>query len=445
MEATPRHRLSDGTVPVPCIHTIRRNGYANATDSFNGGLSGPYREMWDVVVPNFKRRSEAGEIFTNPLLQIAATNTMVPGKVRWKYKYADTAGRPNGEYWEGWWDHPLAGALGRNTAPEPNASVDDAITQAVTEALSKVRQPEFMGAVAMAEAKRTLEMLANPLANMRRLTASMGRAAWSAFTLRGRRTARSMASFQDALASQWLMYRYGIMPLIYDMESLLKALIASHAARETFRASVRVAPVITTSNGSCVPPANSPLAGIATVSYTETLTQSATVRASILTQYSSTCTSEYGVGLLDTPEAALELVPYSFVADWLVNLSSFVGSLRLGAEAHHLNRVLTIEKVSTRQRVTTGATRGSGWSSDWTITHDAASSDYMTYLHKSRRSFTSDERGLVFRPNITWQRALDAIALTSRVTSRAWRLAADAHPDKALTSWQARKAITYTE
>lgn len=98
------------------------------------------------------------------------------------------------------------------TAVQPSANQK---AWAINNAYAKLEEADFSTAVWLAELRETIEMLRNPLKAFRTL--------WERMFISTRKT-----SFQtyrrsiDDMASQWLEYRYGIMPVILDIMAIKK-------------------------------------------------------------------------------------------------------------------------------------------------------------------------------------------------------------------------------
>jgi hypothetical protein len=120
-------------------------------------------------------------------------------------------------------------------------------------------------------------------------------------------------------SDHWLAFQYGIRPLISDLEG---------AVTEYYKVR-QVSPLIRSYSLR----ANNPQRGGGTVSqfypaamYTTNLTQNANIRCTAEFQDSASAWDQTAarVGLTDPLLLAWELIPYSFVVDWFINVGDFL-------------------------------------------------------------------------------------------------------------------------
>lgn len=116
------------------------------------------------------------------------------------------------------------------------------------------------------------------------------------------------------LGDWWMSYRYGIMPLIYSAQDILKTI--DRGCDVETRKHLHIAPVDT----------NVPLPDSSST-YTRTrIDGNITIRAAIYQHFESTEISRIS-GLGFNPfVTAWELVPYSFVFDWFLNVGDYIAA-----------------------------------------------------------------------------------------------------------------------
>jgi len=123
---------------------------------------------------------------------------------------------------------------------------------------------------------------------------------------------RSSIDFLKRLGDDWMAYRYGVMPLVYSYRDIQKTLERGMSVNIKATKSVSPRPTGTTLPAS-------------TVKYVVTdEVGSITVRATAFSYYSaSALASLAGVGF-NPLQTLWELTPYSFVADWFVDVGSWI-------------------------------------------------------------------------------------------------------------------------
>lgn len=131
----------------------------------------------------------------------------------------------------------------------------------------------------------------------------------------GKGGAKRLSKEAKALSSEarkhvseaWLAYRYGIMPIIYDAQSLSKALKNVYNVEKGF-------------SSESVDTSNSNTLGL----YTGTTTRKTSIRAFYRGIYNSGGKRVQ----MHLPTTFVELVPYSVVVNWFANIKNYVGSMR---------------------------------------------------------------------------------------------------------------------
>jgi len=117
----------------------------------------------------------------------------------------------------------------------------------------------------------------------------------------------------NQIGEKWMMHRYGIMPLVYSYRSIQKAL--NKAQVVTSHKSTRLTP---TPTGVTLPSASN--------NYTCTeITGDIRIRANVFQVYEWASGQQEVTGIGFNPlVTAWELIPYSFVADWFVNIGDYI-------------------------------------------------------------------------------------------------------------------------
>lgn len=342
MSTQYRLRTSGGYTPVVLTGTINRF-QASSYPYPNPGTysSGTRAEMVDFVTKPFVKgktwannpmvRTETTYSVTPGMMYGSTTNTPLPGDVvSWQTQYA---GEFDGDFLEM-----------RRTGPLYDFS--DLNTEAATKALSRIRAPEVNGLVSLGELRETLSYIRNPFAGAVKVLEAVTPSARRKASFDSLRTAIANARsdsrrerYESALvrlkllqakrgltaaADAHLSVIFGAMPLIDDVKGLLKVLrdggIEFHLSPITARgaASSSATTTKTVMIGGWVP---------WTLSYTRTVSSRA-YSVYVERQGFTTMNSRLGFDPSLIPLAVWQLTPYSFIADWGLNVSNYLSSLR---------------------------------------------------------------------------------------------------------------------
>lgn len=294
--------------------------------------------MVDETTPKFKLRSAQGEIIIKPMTKhvescvfVPASTVMVTPSIRAEY--------------DGFFD-----IGGLSWTPMSDPEVVDAVNRvkalAITEAYAKVGEPDVAVLTELIELKETLSFLWSPVRSMVKLTKRFKshlnkvRAMESAYSrklakwekLPPRIQAKrerpvmpklpvfSTGKFKASdVASAWLAYRYGLMPLIYtfqDVEKLLKKRLEGPKRRATARSrreetinvnEVRSDSTYGWSGGT-----------FRNIQKREGFIKVA-ARGGVLYVPDFSLSAQLGVQWNRVPAALYEGIPLSFVSDWFHN------------------------------------------------------------------------------------------------------------------------------
>lgn len=374
--------------------------------SYTGSLVnykiGKYSSMTDVTTPHFAKESRKGNIFMNPMTQVQ--RIAGPGGGVWPKVKMTTQGctAPNQYYFEQRWSSG-AGGMAKNLSGYqilenldgsvnpldgfiPNSVLSSCITEASTSALNARGRGDTNLYESLAELHKASKLLNDILGN-----------ALKAISAKKRLLQRA----QDT-GSAYLAYRYGLKPIMKDVESVVKGMSkAVGRVRQTSRGSSSYSDVKTTSGSWSGTPC--------VVTHNTKVTEVLTVRAMSLDEYTATFQSNIGFtdkGLITLP---WELLPYSFVADWFLNIGDVVGAMVPVLGATQLGSCYVAERSVTSELTITGTTPNSGWS----VTQSASGSDFCSSLHRFRVPGALLP-GLAIRSDFRFDnlyRAADAIAL----------------------------------
>lgn len=301
----------------PCIELVRHTNCSQSSWVFNTnwaqGLEGSVETMTDVVVPNFSRRVSRGEVFFNPMTQTSETRTPGGGV---GIKLRGTIFGCANPQWYGEWDltgddtSRLAGAAFAASVPD-NLSAQSVLTAAEIAAMGTEASTRALAQRGMSNAN-----LWESIAEVRQTVGMLGSSLDSANKVLSRVPARALSGVTNA----YLLYRYGMRPVISDINHILTNLDAkTERVRRTARGYSSVSRFKVETRTANV--------ASGTVAVTASTTDSLTVRAMCLDEYVSYRMAQLGFttkGLLTLP---WELIPYSFVVDYFVNVGDTIKSL----------------------------------------------------------------------------------------------------------------------
>lgn len=290
--------------------------------SSGSAFVGTYESMSDFVVPGFDKRKRAGEVFFNPLRHITYTvsngfgdtpviqstvvscpsngpfyaqqraklNVGTPGRV------AAAFGLPvNGD-----------GSLRGFASLLSSSEIASAITEVSTSCLNQRGRADSNLYETLAEFDKSAGVIA-----------SIARSAAKTVAQKRRLLQRS-----KDLGNAYLAYRYGLKPVMADMATVLEGLLSKVGkVRQTSRASTVLNTTVSTSNSDVS------WLGLVTAKSSRLTHESLVIRAMSLDEYMASVGSNVGFtakGLITLP---WELLPYSFVADWFLNIGDLLGAL----------------------------------------------------------------------------------------------------------------------
>lgn len=376
--------------------------------------TGGYKSMSDVVVPNFSKKSSEGMVFNNPMSSQfyqrtfagslwGYTITKVPPQTQ-DYRQTITNGVQT------------LNACGGQVGHLPiNLNVLRLQELAGTEARAGVVAPDFAGSTFIGELRETISFLRRPTAGwlsfakrMQRLKAQRARSFSPGDIRRKKLQAQSVFDFAS---DNWLRYRYGVKPLVSDMMSFRSAvqkLSKPKPKRYTARGNASDSGEETNTSEFTY--------GVGTYERTATTSRSLTVRAGIL--YETDFSDSFGLGLEYIPVTLWETLTLSFVADWFLNIGTFLEALTPKQGVRYLASWTSMDDTwttsSNAQLVKLADVSGKKRN----IFANGATSETFTTHSKSRQPGTKiglNSKPLPFRGDLGTRRIIDSVALTGRI------------------------------
>jgi hypothetical protein len=252
--------------------------------------------------------------------------------------------------------------------PDPNlVDQERLIALACIAARNGIAPIALQGLTSVAELPKTLSLIASVLQRLRQVRQGCKRGNLRLITralgVRHTKGVNRRAWLKKSLEERWLEFRYGISPLVYDVQGAVKALdpdrdltprLVSRATRRDVQKS-----------GTVV---NRDQTWYGLFKYTFANTEDIQVRAYCHYKADMTYLPARDFGLTELPLTAWELVPFSFVVDWFVNIGDWLEALtpKLGikilSEGYTVKRkLLSLRTVSwTKQTVSGNSYDASG-------------------------------------------------------------------------------------
>lgn len=285
------------------------------------GKVGKTEKISDVSHGNFHRRVRNGEILIGPLDLLKTERAMTPGlisgynstwKETWKY-YGDLA-------------KGMEGAVGR---PSYDVAADITAMSAValTEAFARTKAASVMSGEVLSELGKTVGMLQHPFRNSGKLLQKMHKA-------KLKNLKKSGSNLVEACSNAWLEYRYGWQPILLDADTICQEAHRIRASMSRSLVSRSTKGARTNQSKSVVDKPGVTGTPFQTYLYTATGTFSIEVQASagVLYEVASRTTGENLQQILgsrpqDTVQLIWEKIPFSFVADWFVNIGDWLQAI----------------------------------------------------------------------------------------------------------------------
>jgi len=192
------------------------------------------------------------------------------------------------------------------------------------------------------------------------------------------------------VAKRWLQYQYGVKPLVSDVygscEALRQALVVGKYRYVTVRQRSRAAGSDYWPSGSA--PADRHGQSSFSIEFQHTLRARYMIRDAGLKQLSQ-------IGITNPAQLAWELIPYSFVIDWLIPVGDWLASLDALVGTSNFS-YYDIKRISGKE---SGSTYGGSWESF-----------YDSYARNGPLTTLSMPR-LAYKPSTSLTKILNGLAL----------------------------------
>lgn len=297
------------------------------------------RIMDDVVVKNYKARSAAGEVIVNPLRVLVTTitppspchfsrslvyNELVKGVLCRK-----------GDVWNG--DYPMTSSqlgsfLDPTMYPEIASTTLTLKDQSVAKAHANASQAEISALMLAGEGRETVKSIASILMRAFKILLAIKR-------LDVGYLGKQLSP--DEIADRYMEARYALRPMMYDVEGILKAwqtTVPNLTRRSTSRG-------FTAREWTFKQTVDShDTSFMCKFSIEKELHCSAAVRSGVLSDVDVSHLTIWGVDTVF--ETALELIPFSFIANWFFNIADTLASWTPKAGVRKLASWATVTTVA---------------------------------------------------------------------------------------------------
>lgn len=227
--------------------------------------------------------------------------------------------------------------------------IEQAKTLCATKALSNLNKQNFQSLAWLGELRKTVDLIKNPI----KAITDYLRKPWRTkkkVHLKGRGKVWVERSYDplteiiplgNAGASQYLAYYYGLRNLIFDAQRVVDSV--ERLARIRRRTSSKVAL-------SGAKSENRPLHSGSSWAYGEyqySTQENVDIEAGIIfSPVETSALDEFGISVYDIPSTVFELTPYSFCADWVTNLGTWVNTI--GVESKYDIQIQWLKEVRTK-------------------------------------------------------------------------------------------------
>jgi len=286
-----------------------------------GPSVGRVKTTWDVVTPYYWKRKKAGEMIFNPFKSITTTRDYSPSAGRINTSVANSCAAP------------IKHAKTQITGPQlavnirpaivPNLISDTRYANLVSETITACFADRGKGSAnyfeSLGEADKTFRMLLNPLENVVAFLKRFPRGT------RKNKIRRRLIGGKLALtfaASEYLRFRYGLSPLIADIQAAVKAMKKGHPDAP-IRVSSRAHRDIEVPDYQTLFFSFGDIYGSG-MTYYVTRRDSLSVRAVWYDSYQPSVLRDLGFSSQNLLGVWWEFTKYSFVVDWFANIGDFI-------------------------------------------------------------------------------------------------------------------------
>lgn len=300
--------------------------------------SSPGLIMHDTVTPGFRKLQAEGKIINNGMSRQFNDYVIEP----WSgVSYASS---------RSWFKTPVTGAFlsdestwnswlgfgpGYTFPAVASADISVIQIQASNEAIANSHQRDVLGIVDLAEGHKTIDLLTTNVHRLQNILngvplKKLGKAKFrkgSDIPMRKYKATSPGGKIAEA-SGLWLEYHYGILPTMMSIEGLMKVLMEqSKPKRQTYRGSASISDDITETTVVPFMSWFNSSKQIGNINYSTRYEYNVYTRAGILTEFQASLQGRLGMEMRDIPTAMYELIPFSFVLDWVYDLNTAIEAM----------------------------------------------------------------------------------------------------------------------
>lgn len=286
----------------------------------------------DVVTKNFKMRQAAGQIINSPMEKTTVEFTGSSSQPVTPITYSDPVVTHNGNTGSRIVvERTITGSL-----PVGSREFIDSLTlrasqhsvmstqNAINSAYGNINVGKLQALVSLGEAKSTIDHLKVTFARFLSLVRAIRSGKWNTLAPRTFRKLRRnpKMTIYELMEEAWWEARYAWRPLLIDAQNVYELIKGDKAlsVRQTFRGKDE--------DGSSTSYDYSTVIAGTPCTVTALVTISQVARGGVLCQASSSVGLEDELSITNIVDAAVELVPFSFILQWFINLGGLLYTLR---------------------------------------------------------------------------------------------------------------------
>lgn len=226
----------------------------------------------------------------------------------------------------------------------------DASNRALHSSFAGMNKPAADVGMMLAELPQAIGLLTSPVKSIGR----MGKAFWSRYKTRQRKKPTPVGSRTSALAyasDKWVEFRYGVLPLISDVEALRNSV---NVMMTKDMLGFSTGAVYT--QETVYHPRRQKDFGELRITYDEVQYLNNFVTAKCYYRNRITQSANLGVGIFDIPNLLWELIPYSFVVDWFFNVGDWLRAIQPNPDRVFMGNCVSLKQESIQKFTMVDAT-----------------------------------------------------------------------------------------